>query len=384
MATLQYRVTISHEDKGLGHLARRALRDHSKQEYSPVVSATFLGKPTGSKTVIEIAVSDASIHRDLPRIIKNGIPQRSKFEIEEITLVGDREHLQRLEALEQEVNDMRAKLQSAQGDNALLEAMVGDAEKRASVSSPVEGILSYFSTLTCGGQAVVGADEDRDFIRYVLHEGGENTFLSYVKLRVQQPLGINEISRVLSFNIAGAEKELARLQERYKEQVEEARRSRTYHVSVGNSGELRRGITTITDPAVGKYRRKEDELQRMRRLQPYLETIKIRYDRITAALAILAQESGPLPVLFSRLEGPFRVYFPFLAKKSDVGFVQDLLAELKENFPSGHIEQEEHHFLTYRVYEAEDVGQGIERVIASPPFTLRLAGYNRIIPCLLG
>ena len=118
--------------------------------------------------------------------------------------------------------------------------------------------------------------------------------------------------------------------------------------------------------------------------QEKLRQLKDKYDSFSEKMDLLNQAGGIVPVIFNFKESSVELYFPFNVRDVKSGFIGDLRTEVENHFGNATVESLEHKFVAYQVTNGSNFVEGVDHLVNDAPITLRVAGFDKIIPYRLG
>lgn len=384
MADLKYKIKISHRDKGLGFNAKTALQNAQRQETSPIKQARFSGQPSSSNTNIEVTVDDVTLRDIITNTINSSgmMPKGGLYTIEGVEL--QEEDNSRMKDLQRESGALHRQLKTLREENAELRQSL--TRNRAEVNTPLEGLLAYFETTNYSPEVILEDSTDLDFAQRVFSGDIENNFVNYANHVLGESLSEEEVERVLAYE----PDEMPELHSRYETAMKE----------LGFLEKLKSGKTEIPetlcatyievieekghDETIREYESRVQEQKEVMLKQGKLKQLKGKYDSFSEQIDLLTQASGEVPVIFHLGENNVEVYFPFRVRDVKAGFIEDLRKEVETYFENATVGYLDSKFVAYRVNGGEGFTEGVDHLVEDTPVTLRVAGFNTIVPYRLG
>ncbi len=393
---ITYRVTLTHNDKGVAFNAREALKRSTVPPSGLVVQARFQEEPSSSRSTIIVSLRDDRNEAYLREVIERShlVHPGAKLRIESIHPLVEEEGrtireggLQaKLTALEERYQQANTDLNHVRDENARLKRRLDIAGK---VSSPLEGLLGYFDQLQLDVSKVVDDDFDLRYLRKVFSGEVEDTFDNYINFGREIPLTREEIQEVEQFDYTTALQELQELVEKVQEAQEQLE-----YVQGLEEGKIpippvvkKAVIQSIRalepDKTVARYQELKGSTEQKKERRQMLSKQRDRYKSLSDHRGLLEAASGEIPVILNYTGDTIEIYFPFQSKKVKPAFIRDLTEELQSSyaFTGKDVQIIDHKFLAYTIHNPGDL---TERIMAAVPFPLRVAGFNRIVRYQLG
>jgi len=394
MADLKYIVRITHKEKGIGFVTRDALRNSQKQPHSLIKKAAFAEESSTERTVLEVTVDDGHIGNFIRNTIeKSGrMPSgQGNYSIDSIEFVEESISRERVKELEKNLGSTQRQLGALRDENGKLKHEAGS--KKIEIGSPVEGLLAYFETKKYLPELIFEDPAEIGFARRVVCEHTGDTFEEYANHMLGRRVAQEDIEAALSYKSEEPE-ELKGLKTKY-----DIAKSEMHFLAKLKEGsqeipESLRGdyIKLIEakghDETIKEYEGKVKERQETGKLKDTIEKLKERHSAFSENFGLISQAGNEVEVIFAARNGDkLDVYFPFVARNMKAGFIEDLKKELQAYFEQGSIveaRQLENKFVAYSLTGINDITGKISHVMDDVPFTLRIAGFNKVVPYRIG
>jgi hypothetical protein len=137
------------------------------------------------------------------------------------------------------------------------------------------------------------------------------------------------------------------------------------------------------EDTVRAYEARQREQEEAQRRKEAITQLKEKYRAFSEQFELITQDGERLPAIFNTADGSLDIHFPFTAKDINTGFVDALRSDLARHFEAAEIQTLPGNFLAYRLAMPENTAARVERIAEDAPFTLRAAGFNRIIPYII-
>ncbi len=388
MADLKYVVDLSYRSKGIAFSAREALRNALKQDTSPITKAVFLGEPTGSSAQLEVTIDDSLFCRTITNAIDTSgrMPHDpGLYTIERVVLQTEgnpkvgKDIQKGYAAAQREVVVLR-------DENARLRQDL--TRPRVEVHTPLDGLLAYFESTKYSPEVLLEDSADLDFARRVFGKEMNNTFSNYVTLILGESVTEEEVQRILAFTVDSSDERtkfhgeyvIAKAELDYLHEVKSGKvdMPETVRQSCISFIEAKR-----LDDTVKAYESRVKAQEEVVLKQEIFRDLKVKYHSFSEKMDLLTQAGGDVPVIFKFNEEGLELYFPFQSKVVAGGFVDDLQKDVEACFGKAATKYLDHKFVVYQVL-GSDLNEGVNRLVEDAPITLRVAGFNRIIPYGLG
>lgn len=383
MAVIKYVVELSHEDKGVGYAAQKALHGAQRAGLPLIQQAKFIGSPTGSKTLLEVTVDESYLPEQISHFLENSarLPE-GLYKIVSIKLLSAEEELkERLQGLEAQYRAVQSDAVALRDENTRLRAAIKP------IGSPLEGILKYFDSLELTPQTLLEDSVDYDFARRVSAKQVPNTFPNYANHVLGRSFTEEQIATILKFDSQAATVELSGMEATYRTALEElGYMKRLVEGSADVPAMLREELIKLVkgrnhEATIRKYEGKKQELDETAELHQTLTRLRERYQRFAEHLELLEQAADEVPVLFNITETGAQIYLPFKTRVVRTAFIEDLARELGSYFGGAEITTLP---ADYVAFEIQAPNARVAPVLEDIPFTLKAAGFNRIMPYVFG
>ncbi len=377
MTNLEYLLNISTDDKGIGFSIKEALQNAARTGNTPIVQARFAEEATSSVSKIKVTVSDQGVIKQITDVIERSgrVPNnqnRTLYNIESVTLIGpysenpdfiktNEESSEQFHNLQQTINDLRAER------DLLLERKVPN--------SALDALLLYFGSIKCSAEIVLDHSTNLEFVKKVFCGELANSFTNYVNQVLNNSLKEEEINKALTYKPKDDKPAIQDYETATKE-LEFLDQINSGKVSVPES--LRTQIIeTITaknhQNTIEEHNKYLKEKLKLEELKSTLKQLKKKYDSFSATIDLLNQASSELPLIIQKIDLEVGLYFPFKVRDTKSGFITDLGTEVRNSF--GSVETLNSDFVAFKV-----PASGVDRLLAEVPITLRLVGYNKLLP----
>ena len=394
MTDHRYNVRITHKDKGVGFTVRDALRNSQKQPHSPIRQARFSGEPSGSETIIEVTVDDTPTREFIRKSIENSgrvpsIPGIYSIESIELLEDGAQREGKRVKELERELGTAQRETARLRDESSKLRQ---EATHNVKLESPVHGLLAYFDTRRYSPNTMFSDPAEIGFARSVVCEHRENTFEEYASHILGRRIAKEEIEVALTYNPEKPD-DMKALRSKYETARAETEFLSTLKEEIsGIPASLREDYIRVIEQknhaeTINVYESKVKERQETEKLRGTLEELKTKYTAFSEGFSLLSQAGDEVEVIFApRKGGELDVYFPFVARNVKAGFIDDLKKELHTYFGSNgtDVKPLENRFVAYTISGGKEISDKVGHMVEDVPFTLRIAGFNKLIPYRLG
>lgn len=390
--TVKYEIRLEHADKGIGFLAKRALQNAGKQGHSPIDSVRIVN-PTSTESRIIVALSSDKNEECLRTILeKSGIMPSipGTWHIVSIEQILDGARVERVNDPEEiETSGVPQLVWQGQGEVYTLKARIDEILQ--TFQDPVKCLLNHFERLNYVPSFILEEKTDLLFARNVFQHRSENTFLSYLNFATGESYTQQGLDTFLAFDHVSANGRLDELEKI----VSEGREEQEYlsRIERGEISVPKRILTTIKkavkeshyERTVQEYEQVKSEVEAKYDKKTRAEKEKEKYPSLSEKIELLQQASSALPTIIHFTNDSLELYFPFNSRQVKAGFSHDLISEVKEYFSGANVAQKDHTFIAYNITgDREVLKSGVEKLHNSLPFTLRLTGFDRIIPYQIG
>ncbi len=389
MTDLKYVVSLSHRSKGIAFSAREALRNAVKQGTSPIRQAVFSGEPTGASSRLEVTIDDELLCRAITTAIDTSgrMPHDKKsYTVNSIVLQEEANAPEDKKDFQPEYVAIRQQVDLLLEENAQLRQDL--MERKVEVQTPLDGLLAYFESTKYSPEVLLDDSADLDFARRVFGKKMKNTFSNYITHILGESVTEEEVEQILAFTAessdertkSGAEYETAKTELAYLQTVKSGK--------VDMPGTVRESLITLLESrkledTIRVYEARIKEEQEVALKQEKFRDLKVKYNSFSEKMHLLAHAGGDVPVIFNYNESGLELYFPFRSTAAPAGFVDDLQREVGSCFGKAATKSLGRKFVVYQV-SGSDLNEGVDRLVEDAPVTLRVAGFNRIIPYGLG
>ena len=413
-----FQVKIKQGEKGLGYSAKKALAAQTSLEHSPLVQARLIDSDSAESTLeITISLEDAVENLIKEILSKSGqIPERANYSIEKISLVAgavpvsaaDPEKTRLFEAnamLKAQIISQTNDLEAAQQEVGLLSSRL-EERKYAGVDNPVTGILSYFSTQSISLSRLIESELDSIFAIKVLRKEIENTLPAYIRHMDGSSMSDEEIQSVLDANIVDLENEV-RLHEQESD-VMQAELTALERIRKGDillPGRLKEII--IADVTSRNYpsqitgaKQAIADVENKKILRVNFDKYKKMYDGLDERIELIQESHEHMPILFHSDGVSIDIYLPIPVRNITPNFSDDITSYITK---TAYNTLAPHHvtcsvtklahdrFVAYKinVEDAEKIDLALLRevvdgLLSDVPTSLKLAGYDRLVPHRVG
>lgn len=380
-----YRVKIAHADKGIGFSAKNAIQIQGKQQHSNVLSVRLENPTSKSSTLIVVLKQDANDEYLRSLLMSSGrLPDKNLWKIESIERVTERMYQIELESVVQTLEKKAAELRL---DNTRLQRKLEEASAHT-VANPLEGLLSYFETIHARYKIAALVDEKRDldFIREVL-KGGDHSFVAYYNSVRGESFTEQEMVTLKAVNCTDAQHQLTILYAQIKTAQEELNYLTKLEQGADHSipqSVLPRVIETIRSRDSGaiilRAEQQQREIQATLTKEEAVRQEYAKYAVVRDQIELLQGVSLPLPVIFYQTQDGTDIYFPVIARSVKAGFLNDLNADFALA-TACEVSLLDHKFVALKL--AGHFEHAVNQITENVPFTLRITGYDRLIPYLI-
>ncbi len=390
MTDLLYVIKLEHDEKGIAFAAKKALQGFVKQSTSDI-TLVRLQDPTSKCSEIVVGIDPDNHYKPiLEKILENSgrMPNAGNvWKINSIKRFEDDSLQIRLSATEDDYKISLAYIENLRAENTALKKQNQDAVIRKE-AKPIDILLNYFKIQNYNLAVIIEKDVDLEFAKKVMKNEVDNTFINYFNYVETKNLNESDFEKIKIFDENNKELEsleelaaIAKVEMDYLKELEENK--------IPMPETLKKDlIMTIKsknhNEVINKYQKLLLTTENVTQLKHLVEKEKINYKSFNENMEILKEASSEIPFIIKYINEEIEIYIPLITKKISTLFKDDLFGEIKSYFIGNKIYQQEHEFIVYKINKDNNTKDKIQKLITEVPLTLRLTGFNKIAPYIIG